>query len=90
MPNKAERIGTQSMVLSIGEEPCGQEEVPGQNRHTWASLRHGSIYNRGTDFSTLRSVKTECGAQPDFCGVDKGSLFAQSYGSLSIKLITPI
>ena len=62
---KAERVGTQSMVLSVGKEPCGQEEVPGQNRCTWASLTQGSIHNRGTDFSTLHSVKTECGAQPD-------------------------
>jgi hypothetical protein len=28
MANKAERVGTQSMVLSVGKEPCGQEEVP--------------------------------------------------------------
>ena len=58
---KAERVGTQSMVLSIGKEPCGQEEVARQNRCTWASLTQGSIHNRGTDFSTLHSVKTECG-----------------------------
>ena len=90
MPNKAERVGTQSMVLSIGKEPCGQEEVPGRNRCTWASLSQGSIHNRGTDFSTLHSVKTEYGAQPDFCGVEWGWMFAQSYSCLSIKLISVI
>jgi len=72
MPNKAERVGTQSMVLSIGKEPCGQKEVPGQNRCTRASLTHGSIHNRGTDFSTLHNVKTECGAQPDIFWSGKG------------------
>lgn len=90
MPNKAERVGTQSMVLSVGKEPCGQEEVCGQNRCTWASLSQGSIHNRDTDFSNLHSVTTKCGAQPDFCGVEKGRVFAQSYSSPSIKLITPI
>ena len=66
MPIKAERVGTKSMVLSVGKEPCGHEEVPGQYRCTWASLTQGSIHSRGTDFSTLHNVNTECGVQPDF------------------------
>jgi hypothetical protein len=90
MPNKAERVRTQSMLLSVGKEPCGQEEVPGQNRCTWALLSQGSIHNRDTDFCTLHGVTTERGAQPDFCGVEKGRMFAHSYSSSSIQLITPI
>lgn len=90
MPNKAERVVTQSMVPAIGKEPCGQEEVRRQNKCTWASLSQGSIHNRDTDFSNLYSVMTKRGAQPDFCGVEKGRMFAQSYSSPSIKLITPI
>ena len=67
-----------------------RKKFPEQNRCTCASLSQGSIHNIGTDFSTLHSVKTECGAQPEFCGVDKGKMFAQSYSSWSIKLITDL
>jgi hypothetical protein len=67
-----------------------RKKFPEQNWCMWASLSQGSVHNKGTDFSTLHSVKTECGAQPEFCGVDKGNMFAQSYSSCSIKLITPI
>ena len=67
-----------------------RKKFPEQNRCTWSSLGQGSIHNKGTDFSTLHSVKTECGAQPVFCRVDKGKMFAQSYSSQSIKLVTLI
>ena len=85
MPNKAERVGMQSMVLSVGNEPGGQEEVPRQNRCMWASLTQ-----QRQGFSTLHSVKAECGAQPDFFWSGNREDFAQSYSSPSIKLITPI
>jgi len=41
VPNKAERVGTQNMVLSIGKEPCGQEEVPGAEQVHLVFIRSG-------------------------------------------------
>ena len=47
-------------------------------------------YLKFMNAATLHSVKIECGAHPASCGVEKERVFAQSYGSRGIKLITPI